>query len=81
MKQIESKKTITWSWWTDDNEIIPEHIPALEEAADNRITQAMEEGFTSGELNENIRMTDDDPEDGVPYRGAWKVSTETNNLD
>jgi hypothetical protein len=75
MQQLERSKTVTYRWWREDNEIISEHIPALEETADNQIAKMMAEGFTSGTLNDNIRMTDEDPEDGVPYEGWWEVST------
>ncbi len=76
MKQIERSKTITYRWWRDgETEIKPEHIAALEERADDRIAEMTGQGYTSGELNDNIRMTDDDPEDGVEYTGWWEVST------
>ena len=74
MKQIERSKTITYRWWRD-GEIKPEHIPALEERADERIVEMTAQGYTSGELNDNIRMTDDDPEDGVEYTGWWEISS------
>ena len=78
MQQIERSKTITYTyrWWRDgENEIKPEHIEALEERADERIAEMMGKGYTSGELYDNIHMTDDDPEDGVEYSGWWDVST------
>ena len=75
MKQIERSKTITYKWWREgeSEEIVSEHIPALEEAAEARISQMMDKGYTSGILTDNIFMTDDDPEDGVSYRGSWKA--------
>ncbi len=74
MKQIEIKKVITYRWWRDgDDEIKPEHAQALEERADDRIVEMMKEGYTSGELRDNIRMTDEDPEDGIEYQGWWEV--------
>ena len=76
MKQIERSKTITYRWWRDsENEIKPEHVAALEERADERIAEMMAQGYTGGELNDNIHMTEDDPEDGVEYKGWWEVST------
>jgi hypothetical protein len=76
MQQIERSKLITYNWWRDgENEIKPEHVSELEEHAEERIAEMMAEGYLSGELNVNIRMTDDDPEDGVEYSGWWKVST------
>jgi len=57
----------------------PGHIEALEESAWTRIIEMAELGCTSGELNDNIHMTDDDPEDGVEYSGWWELSTTENN--
>ena len=76
MQQIERSKLITYRWWRDgENEIKSEHIPSLEERADECIAEMMAQGYTSGELNDNIYMTDDDHEDGVEYSGWWEVST------
>jgi len=76
MKQIERSKVITYRWWrSNKQEIKPEHVEALEETADDRIAEMLNEGCTSGELNDNIHMTDDDPEDGVEYTGWWEVKT------
>lgn len=72
-KTIESK--ITYRWWRDDGDIKPEHEEALEERAQDRISEMTKEGYTSGELIDYIRMTDDDPEDGVEYHGWWEIST------
>jgi hypothetical protein len=77
MLEIERSKTITYRWWRSGRyeEIISEHIPALEESAEDRIAKMMTEGYTSGELRDNIHMTDDDPDDGVVYIGWWEIST------
>jgi hypothetical protein len=75
MKQIERIKQISYRWWREEGEIKSEHIPALEERADERIAEMLKEGYTNGELNDHIRMTDDDPEDGVEYIGWWELHT------
>lgn len=76
MKEMKRSKVITYRWWrSNKQEIKPEHVEALEETADASITEMMKDGFTSGELNDNIHMTDDDPEDGIEYTGYWEVST------
>lgn len=76
MAQIEREVKITYRWWNDDrSEIKPNHIEALEESAMERITKMMGEGYTAGELNDNIRMDDDDPDDGIPYKGWWEINT------
>jgi hypothetical protein len=74
MKQMERKIEITYRWWrTDKKTIKTAHVEALEEAAMDRIKKMMGEDYTSGELCDNIHMTDDDPEDGVGYSGWWEV--------
>ena len=76
MKEIKRSKKTTYSWKPiAGGEIKPEHIPALEEAAETRIAEMMDQGYTSGQLFDNIYMLDDDPEDGVEYQGWWEVST------
>lgn len=72
--QIERKVTITYRWWNEDG-VKPEHVEALEESAWARIVEMAHEGYTSGELNDTVRMTDDDPEDGVEYTGWWELKT------
>lgn len=75
MQQIERSRTITYRWWRgDDKEIREEHVSLLEEGADNRIHEMIAKGYTCGELNDNIYIDDDDPKDGVEYRGWWKMS-------
>lgn len=69
-RQIERRTIVTCRWWRDsENEIKPDHIPALEEQAEEHIFMMTKHGFTSGELNDEILMSDDDPEDGVAYFG------------
>ena len=75
MHQIERSKLITYRWWRDgENVIKSEHVPALEERADEQIVEMMAKGCTSGELSDTIHMTDD-PEDGVEYKGWWEITT------
>ena len=67
---------ISYNWSADDNRIIKfDHQEALEESAMNRIIEMMKEGYTSGELIDNISMDDEDGEDGVDYSGWWSVTT------
>jgi hypothetical protein len=77
MKQLERISTITYRWWRSDStsDIDQKHIEALEEAAEARIREMTGEGYRAGELSDNVRMTDDDPEDGVEYSGWWEIST------
>lgn len=72
MKQLERKITISYRWWRKNGkDIVLEHVFALEEMAMNRIQEMMPQGYVSGELNDNIHMTDNDPKDGVEYNGHW----------
>ena len=69
---------ISYRWWRDSGKNIkPEHVEALEERAEERIQEMMGQGFTSGELTDNIHMTDKDSEDGVEYTGHWEVEKST----
>ena len=70
IKKIKRTITTTYEWW-NDGDIKPEHIEALEEHAIEHIYTMTEEGYTCGDLNVNIYMTDDDPDDGVDYSGWW----------
>jgi len=70
--QIIRNKLITYRWWRD-GAIKPEHIEALEEHAEERIRQMMDEGYNSGELND-VFMTYDDPEEVIEYDGWWEVN-------
>lgn len=71
--------TISYNWSRDDGkEIKPDHVEALEESAMNRIQDMMGEGYTSGELSDNIIMDDDDG-DGIEYSGWWGLTTK--NVD
>jgi hypothetical protein len=74
MKQMERKVSITYRWWRSDKKAIkPAHVEALEEIAMVRIREQMADGYNSGKLFDNIRMTSRDPEDGIEYSGSWEV--------
>ncbi len=74
MKEIVRSITIDYRWWRGQGKKIkPEHVEALDEAAMNRIAEMMNQGYVSGELNDNIHILDTDPEDGVEYSGWWEV--------
>lgn len=74
MKTFSNKITIVYKWFRDGGEhILPEHLKALEESALNRIWVMIAQDYTAGELSDNIRMTDEDGEDGVEYRGWWEI--------
>lgn len=74
MKKMERRITIDFHWTrADGGNIQDEHIEALDESAWGRIVEMGELGYTEGELNDHIRMSDDDPENGVHYRGWWKM--------
>jgi len=75
MKQLERKRLITYRWWRSNGKSIrQEHVEALEESANDRITTMMEAGCTSGELHDNIHRDDEDPVDGVEYTGYWEIT-------
>lgn len=67
--------TISYNWErVDGDKIKLRHQEALEESAMERITHMMSEGYSSGELCDNVRMDDEDG-DGVEYRGWWSITT------
>ena len=73
MKKITRTIKISYRWWRDNKKaIIPEHVGALEESAEDKIFEMLEEGFSCGELRDNIHMLDKDPEDGIEYNGYWE---------
>ena len=72
--QIERKISITYRWWNNSiDKIDAEHIKALEESAQDRISYMMVNGFVSGELHDNISVNND-TEDGIEYSGYWEIT-------
>ena len=61
---------------TSTDEIRPEHRGALKETAITQIAEQMLRGCICGELLDNIYMLDDDPENGVYYRGWWSMKAD-----
>ena len=77
MAEFSNKLIITYRWWNEDlDEINDNHQLELEESAMTRIIEQLSEGFTSGELHDNVRMYDTDPEDGIEYSGFWEKTEE-----
>ena len=77
MKEMTVAFTISYRWWRTDkeNDILPHHVDCLKETAEARIGEMTAQGFTSGELHDNIFMEDTDienGEDGISYRGWWE---------
>lgn len=74
MKRLERKIRIDFHWVRVDGEDIPEsHIEVLEESAWERIGEMADDGNTSGELSDFIRVSEDDPIEGIQYRGWWNL--------
>lgn len=77
MVNMKVKMTIEFNWRAvgehEGLEITEEHRDALEESAMERIYDMSGQGFTSGELLDNIFMTDDD-DDGISYQGSWSIT-------
>jgi len=56
----------------DDNvQVLKHHEEYLEESAMERITQMILQGYSAGELSDNIVVQDN--EDETEYRGWWSV--------
>ncbi len=77
--QMEKQITIKFRWWNseDETEIKTGHREVLEKSAFDRIVDMMKEGYTSGELRDNVGFLEDDPDDGVEYQGWWEIEHKT----
>lgn len=67
---MERKIVIKYRWWRQNGNVKQEHIETLEEDAMNHISEMMKQGFTSGQLADNIQSNDDE----VEYYGHWEVN-------
>lgn len=67
---------ICYEWWmlgsTGSLPVPAEFVDALEESAEERIGVCMKDGYTSGELVDNV--------DGVNFRGHWNIG-KSNSTD
>ena len=59
------KKVIRFEWWSDDKKIDPEHEDLLVSIATTRIDCLVSQGFTEGELLEEIENKN--------YWGSWSI--------
>lgn len=57
----------------DGKDIDQAHLEALEESCFDRAVSQINEGYQSGELIDNITMSDEDGPEGVSYRGWWAL--------
>ena len=78
MKEYKKQITINYRWNRPSGEdIIEDHIEALDESAQDSVIAMMKDGYVSGELNDNIFMNDSDienGEEGISYRGWWSIT-------
>ncbi len=73
---MEIKKTITINWWSEDEkEISTEERDILEERGMERAFEMMQQGYTSGELNEE-EVNGGNDSNGRNFRGSFAVNTE-----
>ena len=73
MKRLERSRTLRYRWLRVDGEDIPpEHIDELDEAAVSRINEMMRTGYVAGGLCTEVRIDDSDV--CVAYRGWWSVA-------
>lgn len=76
MKKLIGGIKIEYWWREETNKHIPKnHRDALHETAQERIYDMLKEGYTSGELQDNVFMNDSDTEDGVSYFGWWEIKS------
>lgn len=62
----------------DGKAISPEHLEALNESALNHAVSLIQDGYSEGDLLDNIHMNDEDGDDGVDYKGRWELCTMDN---
>ena len=71
-------KSRVYKWWHDEDlgqPIKPNHLEVLEESGMERVIKMMAEGYTCGELSDNLCLSNDDPDEGISYSGWWKINT------
>lgn len=81
---MKGKISLNYEWWNSEHpqkSIKESHREALEESAEDRIIEMMKQGFSCGELLDNISMDDEDGDEGVSYRGSWSMRTEVTHED
>ena len=73
------KHVIEMEWWTEEDKSEPkqEHQEALVETAMEQVPAMVVDGYREGEMADNILMVGDDGEEGISYRGYWKISEVT----
>lgn len=77
---MKGKIVLGYEWWNTQNpkaEIKENHREALKETAEDRIAEMVSQGYTSGELMDNIHFDESDGDDGIEYRGSWSMRSET----
>jgi hypothetical protein len=74
------KINISVEWWNADDRSEPKraHKEELVESALKKVPGMILEGYTSGQLLENLCVSDKDPNEGVNYQGAWILFSESN---
>jgi len=71
---MKRKIIIKYKWWADDKtEIKENHQTTLEDTAVDQIIDMFEQGYTSGELMDVVYIDENDPPDGIVYRGSWST--------
>lgn len=77
---MERTITIKYNWKrvnSSDETVLDHHVEYLEESAFRRISEMLEQGYTSGELLDNITtIHDEEDHEGDEYQGYWTVEKE-----
>lgn len=74
------KINISVEWWNADDRSEPkrDYKDELVESAIKQVPGMILEGFTSGQLLENLCVSDKDPNEGVNFVGHWILTSEAN---
>lgn len=69
---------VEFQWWRPSDSAEPEakkvlkrHEDDLKKAAKTEIFSKLQAGVTQGELTANLCVSNEDPNEGVDYRGYW----------
>lgn len=65
---------IAIDWKTEDLYMPSGHKEALQESGIEQALSMAGKGYVCGELSDNVFISDDDPDDGIDYRGWWKIT-------
>ncbi|WP_415912276.1 hypothetical protein [Neptuniibacter sp. QD37_11] len=72
--QLTNSVIISQSWTALDPSVdVERYLPFLKDCGEEIALNAFAKGERQGQMSDNIHHFDDDPEDGVDFRGSWTL--------